>query len=117
MTPGPWKLHAWGDSAFEIYSDHEDGNICEVPSHEESSGVVSEANAILIVAAPDMLQGLHAAVIQIESLRRSVRHASHCMAPKAFPCSCDADRLYEDSSKSIDAIRDIISKATAKVAV
>lgn len=30
----------------------------------------------------------------LEECKKSIRHSAHCKAPMAYPCSCDADRLW-----------------------
>jgi len=52
------------------------------------------ANARLIASAPELLSAL-------ENLRNSLRHTPTCRAPQAFPCSCDADQLWQMSGAII----------------
>lgn len=54
----------------------------------------TEYDDLLIKAAPELLA-------ECVKLRASIRHASHCKAPSAFPCTCDADGLFESSSAAI----------------
>jgi hypothetical protein len=41
----------------------------------------------------------------LENLRGSIRHRVTCRAPQAFPCSCDADQLWEMSGAVIAKAR------------
>jgi len=66
-------------------------NVNAMPFNDES---VPLANANLIASAPDLLSAL-------ENLRNSIRHGSTCRAPQAFPCSCDADQLWQMSGAII----------------
>ena len=65
------------------------------------AGDILPEDARLIAFAPDLLAAL-------ENLRNSIRHGSTCRAPQAFPCSCDADQLWQMSGA-------IISKAKGKL--
>jgi len=66
-------------------------NVNAMPFNDES---VPLANAHLIASAPEMLEAL-------ENLRNSIRHTPTCRAPQAFPCSCDADKLWQMSGAVI----------------
>lgn len=33
-----------------------------------------------------------------KKMRNSIRHANYCKAPSCFPCTCDADQLWEESA-------------------
>ena len=57
-----------------------------------------EAEARLTASAPELLAAL-------ENLRGSIRHGVTCRAPQAFPCSCDADQLWEMSGAVIAKAR------------
>ena len=116
-TPGPWLVRFDEDcfdpshSALKIIDGRDESlnhthgalslafiNVSAFAPHMDEP----LANARLIAAAPDLL-------IVLENLRGSIRHAATCKAPQAFPCSCDANQLWEMSGAAI-------SKATGGAA-
>ena len=87
-TPGPWHtqgctIYAGKNRVAQTWDTCDD-----LPTP------TMEADADLIAAAPEMLAAL-------ENLRGSIRHGATCRAPQAFPCSCDADQLWEMSGAAI----------------
>jgi hypothetical protein len=58
------------------------------------AGDILPEDARLIASAPELLSAL-------ENLRNSIRHTPTCRAPQAFPCSCDADQLWQMSGAII----------------
>jgi hypothetical protein len=125
-TPGPWFVVP--DPQWEgKHPNHASRCICNVPQfaevHPPTEGENGEwhvfhdqhgktvclmtdtleikANAHLIASAPELLAAL-------ENLRNSIRHTPTCRAPQAFPCSCDADQLWQMSGA-------IIAKAKGKL--
>ncbi len=50
-----------------------------------------EANARAIAEVPAMIEALR-------ELKNSIRHAVGCRAPQAHHCTCDADKLWDDTS-------------------
>jgi hypothetical protein len=85
-TPAPWHYET-GDDGAVIYTGF---TIAKIPI----DGSNWQSNAHLIAAAPEILAAL-------ENLRGSIRHGATCRAPQAFPCSCDADQLWEMSGAAI----------------
>ena len=88
FTPGPWHtqgctIYAGKNLVAQTWDTCDD-----LPTP------TMEADADLIAAAPNMLAAL-------ENLRGSIRHWATCRAPQAFPCSCDADQLWEMSGADI----------------
>jgi hypothetical protein len=118
-TPGPWFVVPDPQWAGK-HPNHASRCICNVPQfaevHPPTEGENGEwhvfhdqhgktvclmtdtleitANAHLIASAPELLAAL-------ENLRNSIRHGSTCRAPQAFPCSCDADQLWQMSGAII----------------
>lgn len=75
----------------------------------------NEANAELIAEAFNVLHetGMtpRELVAMVARLRNSIRHAAHCKAPQAFPCSCDADKLWDDSFPIIAKYKPVTPEA------
>ncbi len=103
-TPGPWKIErqeypADMDVSFEITVPREDGterHICQTimrdKSEEQGWIAEDEANALLIVTAPEMMEKLEAAVQALRSyqygnasteLAESVADAGQAVLAKA----------------------------------
>lgn len=83
------------------------GRLCSMEAGYQQT---READARDICARLNALAGLNpdavAGVVEaLEACRQSIRHAAHCKAPKAFPCTCDADALWESSGKALAALR------------
>jgi hypothetical protein len=78
---------------IEVFQRIEPGDTFPNGECPECEALVSIAEP-LRDAAPDLLAAL-------ENLRGSIRHRSTCRAPQAFPCSCDADQLWEMSGAAI----------------
>ena len=60
-TPGPWKSGGWLDDQFSVYRD--DKSLDRVAILDEGEGERTEANAALIVAAPDLLEAVQGLLI------------------------------------------------------
>jgi hypothetical protein len=82
-SPAPWSID------FDLIEDSTGKPVARVIPR-----LTGEQNHKLIAAAPELLAAL-------ENLRGSIRHGATCRAPQAFPCSCDADQLWEMSGAAI----------------
>ena len=51
----------------------------------------------------EMIKALPSLIVMCKLLRKSIRHSALCLAPKAFPCTCDADALWRDSEAILKA--------------
>jgi hypothetical protein len=65
---------------------HEYGTQVEIITKDESHKL-----AITLASTLDVLK----------ACKKSIRHAAHCKAPQALPCSCDADQLWETATQAI----------------
>lgn len=71
-TPGPWAYHSWGEKAsgkrFSVETaDHKHGIASIAPNINASTLLTMEqheANARLIVAAPELLEALETAILR-----------------------------------------------------
>ena len=82
-SPAPWSIE------FDRINDATGKQVAQITPR-----LTGEQNHRLIAAAPELLAAL-------ENLRGSIRHGATCRAPQAFPCSCDADELWEMSGAAI----------------
>jgi hypothetical protein len=82
-SPAPWSIE------FDRIKDATGKQVAQITPR-----LTGEQNHKLIAAAPELLAAL-------ENLRGSIRHGATCRAPQAFPCSCDADQLWEMSGAAI----------------
>ena len=82
-SPAPWSIE------FDRINDATGKQVAQITPR-----LTGEQNHRLIAAAPELLAAL-------ENLRGSIRHGATCRAPQAFPCSCDADELWEMSGAVI----------------
>ncbi len=96
-TPGPWEIERYSDGLIQIV-----GNVRAVSEHEDHVTTVveavtrgDEANAKLIVAAPDLLDALEDAVNRLTS--------------SLILLKCDDDFIKKETAKA----RAAIAKATA----
>lgn len=73
-TPGEWKLNTPRSGESLIYSENNEGLkgniVCEAPIEFKESMQYWPANAALICAAPEMLDVLKEAKLQIEYLHK-----------------------------------------------
>ncbi|HHF0618057.1 TPA: hypothetical protein ACPH2G_004575 [Pseudomonas aeruginosa] len=83
-TPGPWEIERYSDGLIQIV-----GNIRAVSEHEEHVTTVveavtrgDEANAKLIVAAPDLLDAL-VALVECEQTTPELWEAARAAISKA----------------------------------
>ncbi|EMM9101958.1 TPA: hypothetical protein L3597_006269 [Pseudomonas aeruginosa] len=83
-TPGPWEIERYSDGLIQIV-----GNIRAVSDHEEHVTTVveavtrgDEANAKLIVAAPDLLDAL-VALVECEQTTPELWEAARAAIAKA----------------------------------
>ncbi|EPU0247581.1 hypothetical protein ACVT5C_005944 [Pseudomonas aeruginosa] len=83
-TPGPWEIERYSDGLIQIV-----GNIRAVSEHEEHVTTVveavtrgDEANAKLIVAAPDLLDAL-VALVECEQTTPELWEAARAAIAKA----------------------------------
>ena len=113
-TPGPWTVSQFctprasedplgayliDEIAKELGELDAKSYDAEPDSEEEQDWVdarsnKNEANARLIAAAPDLLDAC-------KKMSESIRHAHHCNAPQAYPCTCDANALWDMSRAAI----------------
>jgi hypothetical protein len=106
-TPGPWKILRWADEKkgfIAIVNDATGAHICDVfPFGTRAlaqSLAVHQANARLIAAAPDLLNGCNAllGLLQIVCIRDDV--------------PSDIRRIFEGGNHRIEEARGAIAKAT-----
>ncbi|MGG4646007.1 hypothetical protein [Pseudomonas aeruginosa] len=83
-TPGPWEIERYSDGLIQIV-----GNVRAVSDHEEHVTTVveavtrgDEANAKLIVAAPDLLDAL-VALVECEQTTPELWEAARAAIAKA----------------------------------
>jgi len=93
-----------------VFSDYEEASAHVSQLLQETSKFNPE-----IVASTHQLPGniAHMAntyeelVKLLAELRDSIRHANHCKGHLAYPCTCDADRLWEESGRVLDKARNV----------
>lgn len=97
-TPGPWIAESTGQKGRSAASHYikarKEKGAPTVAHVKNSPRLPVKANALLIAAAPDLLA-------ECVKLRASIRHSNTCKGPQAFPCTCDADALWESSAAAI----------------
>lgn len=73
---------------------HEYGTEVEIITKDDSHKL-----AITLASTLDVLK----------ACKKSIRHAAHCKASQAFPCSCDADNLWDTATKAIKQANTILA--------
>jgi hypothetical protein len=59
FTPGPWRVNSFAiDDYWYVIHAADGSKICSVEQWKKEAAIESEANALLISAAPDMLEAL-----------------------------------------------------------
>lgn len=98
ITPGTWRRGTNTASKEWMQVFRQDGSmIAEVKTihkrgqRERGDFQEEEANARAIAEVPAMIEALR-------ELKNSIRHAVGCRAPQAHHCTCDADKLWDDTS-------------------
>jgi len=89
-TPGPWRLSYSGDERLLI--DGHRGFVCEM---NQPSGPEREANARLIVAAPDLLTAL---IRLVSGSHQNDGHLQFCRCPV-----CEAKGAIAKATAGVDA--------------
>lgn len=46
-------------------------------------------------------------VAALEDCKNSIRHAAHCKAPLAFPCSCNAETLWDTAIAALARAKEV----------
>ncbi len=87
-------------SIIRAYNDNGERCVETVAEVLMKDGDQDIADAKLIIRAVNHADKL---AEQLRRLRKSIRHAQNCKAPQAFPCSCDADALWESSKTALAA--------------
>lgn len=103
-TPGPWTVHAWGDNSYEVNAA--DSTVCNVPGFHDGTADegVSEHNARLIAAAPDLLA----------ALKRAVSEANCAMGYSGVDAEHTLKRVLERVSKLTRVCETAIAKAEGR---
>lgn len=87
-SPLPWET---GNKDKWVYVEGHQNPIVMLENPEDAKLIVASVNH-----ADKLAEALR-------KLQASIRHAHNCQAPQAFPCSCDADALWNESAKTLEA--------------
>jgi hypothetical protein len=112
-TPGPWRAfaHDWGIGVCSYCEVREySGDICSAPEVGANSHRPREqdiANALLIAAAPDLLEALKETTMHLVAVHSLLKNGGN----KAAASDAIFNLMLADAEKAFDRARAAIKKA------